>query len=442
MLNALKSGEAKGDTNSAEAMQVLKRLGDEAAKQLDAISSTQVKEAKVQEKPEQKDAGCQTIFRLGGMAWHANPAVQKLLEDLMKVSTQGPTADPDQVDKLDDEVSVIMEKWRKTFIERNRQRGNSLRRQPPPEIHAMPPAQVPAAAPTAPQAPPVMLEADLVARAAAKKLEAPPPEAPAWSSVKRDEVKMTVEPSRFQSSTFDSSLPGRMPEAEADTSRQGSAERSTSPGAPVPTSGRIPHSSEHRRPRAGSEDAQVPSPEKSGQSSEPLASRSRRRRDSESSNFQRDVSGGSVPSCSETPLHPGMPNQTQAGSSEAKTDVLAQLGQIRQSQHAPSSRAASKEEPREDPPTGRPSSAVGHRGGPGDSSLLVPPVRDASRSVSPSSSVGSSSVSSGHRRPVLDPIARPRGPPLPSAGRLLLATAQQESRETSPHSARSGPAAP
>ncbi|CAE7721632.1 unnamed protein product [Symbiodinium sp. KB8] len=354
----------------------------------------------------------------------------------------GPTADPEQVDKLDDEVSVIMEKWRKTFIERNRQRGNSLRRQQPPEIHAMPPAQVPAAAPTAPQAPPVMLEADLVARAAAKKLEAPPPEAPAWSSVKRDEVKMTVEPSSFQSSTFDSSLPGRMPEAEVDTSRQGSDERSTSPGVRAPTSGRIPHSSEHRRPRAGSEDAQVPSPEKSGQSSEPLASRSRRRRDSESSNFQRDVSGGSVPSCSETPLHPGMPEQAQAGSSEAKTDVLAQLGQIRQSQHAPSSRAASKEEFREDPPTGRPSSAVGHRGGPGDSSLLVPPARDASRSVSPSSSVGSSSVSSGHRRPVLDPIARPRGPPLPSAGRLLLATAQQESRETSPHSARSGPAAP
>lgn len=446
LLNALKSGEAKGDANSAEAMQVLKRLGDEAAKQLDAISSTQVKEAKVQEKPEQKDAGCQTIFRLGGMAWHANPAVQKLLEELMKVSTQGPTADPDQVDKLDDEVSVIMEKWRKTFIERNRQRGNSLRRQPP-EIHAMPPAAAPAAAPTAPQAPPVMLEADLVARAAAKKLEAPPPEAPAWSSVKRDEVKMTVEASSFQSSTFDSSLPGRMPEAEADASRQGSADRSTSPGVRVPTSGRIPHSSEHRRPRAGSEDAQVPSPEKSGQSSEPLASRSRRRRDSESSNFQRDVSGGSVPSCSEIPLQPGVPDQPQALSqagSEAKNDVLAQLGQIRQSQQkdAPSSRAASKEEPREEPPSGRPSSAVGHRGGPGDSSLLVPPARDASRSVSPSSSVGSSSVSSGHRRPVLDPIARPRGPPLPSAGRLLLATAQQESRETSPHSARSGPAAP
>eukprot|EP00439_Symbiodinium_sp_Y106_P049263 s1221_g6.t1 len=129
---------------------------------------------------------------------------------------------------------------------------------------------------------------------------------------------------------------------------------------------------------------QVPSPEKSGQSSEPLASRSRRRRDSESSNFQRDVSGGSVPSCSEIPLQPGVPDQPQALSqagSEAKNDVLAQLGQIRQSQQkdAPSSRAASKEEPREEPPSGRPSSAVGHRGGPGDSSLLVPPARDASR---------------------------------------------------------------
>ena len=87
------------------------------------------------------------------------------------MSTQGPAADPDQVDKLDDEarqslaycralyfslfgvlgfwvralfcvlavpdkplnsqscnsheVTDIMEKWRKTFIERNRQRGNS-----------------------------------------------------------------------------------------------------------------------------------------------------------------------------------------------------------------------------------------------------------------------------------------------------------------------------
>ncbi|CAE7843509.1 unnamed protein product [Symbiodinium necroappetens] len=74
LLNALKSGEAKGGLEHGEKEEgqdqkevIAAFLLLKAAKQLDAISSTHVKEAKVQEKPEQKDAGCQTIFRLGGM---------------------------------------------------------------------------------------------------------------------------------------------------------------------------------------------------------------------------------------------------------------------------------------------------------------------------------------------------------------------------------------
>ena len=303
LLNVLKKGgggvQGQASCSSAEAMQVLKQLGDEAARQLDAISTTheketKAKETKAKEKLEQRDAGCQTIFRLGGMAWHSNPAVQKLLEELMKVSTQGPTADPDQVDKLDDEVTAIMEKWQKTFIERNRQRGNNIRRQePPPDACALPPAQAPTVSPSAPQAPPVMLEADMVDGAAVKKLEerleAPAP----WIGLKRDEVKVTVEASSFQTSTFDNNLPGLMPEPE-DAS-----------GVPVPVTGRIPHSSEHRRPRAGSEDAQqIPhmsehrrprtgSEDAQGQRSEPVASRSRRRRSLESSKLQCEGSASS-----------------------------------------------------------------------------------------------------------------------------------------------------
>eukprot|EP00435_Cladocopium_sp_Y103_P016018 s564_g3.t13 len=79
---------------------------------------------------------------------------------------------------------------------------------------------------------------------------------------------------------------------------------------------------------------------------------------------------------------------------------------------------------------GHPVVPSGRRGGqgPGDGSLLVPPPSgDVSRSLSPASSLGSSQ-SPGHMPRRLDPIVRPHAPPLPSAGRLLLAT--QEQRQT------------
>lgn len=59
----------------------LKRLGDEASKQLQEISDA-YSPPKLQDKPVMKDFGCQTVFRLGGMAWHPNPAIQHLkIED-------------------------------------------------------------------------------------------------------------------------------------------------------------------------------------------------------------------------------------------------------------------------------------------------------------------------------------------------------------------------
>lgn len=73
-------------------------------------------------------------------------------------------------------------------------------------------------------------------------------------------------------------------------------------------------------------------------------------------------------------------------------------------------------------------------GGPGDGSPLVPPPSDdVSRSLSPASSLGNSQ-SPGHMPRRLDPIVRPHAPPLPSAGRLLLAT-----QESPADSARSSP---
>jgi len=206
--------------------------------------------------------------------------------------------------------------------------------------------------------------------------------------------------------------------ARTSSRKKSDVGRSTSPGQRLPPSSRQPHNSEHRRPRPGSEDAQA-----QGQSSEPLASRSRRRRESENS-----VLLASPGVSSEMPPPRGQPAVEHPHSAPAENDLLDQIGQMRPTANSAFSRATSHEEASRQPPSRRGS------GGPGDCSLLVPPANDASRSVSPNSSAGSSSASPGpsHRRTVLDPIARPRGPPLPSAGRLLLAAGQQDSREPSP----------
>lgn len=86
----------------------LKRLGDEASKQLQEISDA-YSPPKLQDKPVMKDFGCQTVFRLGGMAWHPNPAIQHLLEELTKVTD-------------------IINRWKNEFIGKRREASRTRSR--------------------------------------------------------------------------------------------------------------------------------------------------------------------------------------------------------------------------------------------------------------------------------------------------------------------------
>lgn len=56
-----------------------------------------------------KDFGCQTVFRLGGMAWHPNPAIQHLLEELTKVTD-------------------IINRWKNEFIGKRREASRTRSR--------------------------------------------------------------------------------------------------------------------------------------------------------------------------------------------------------------------------------------------------------------------------------------------------------------------------
>lgn len=76
------------------------------------------------EKKPKRDFGCQTVFRLGGMAWHSNPAIQKLLEELLKVSGDG----PGEAEQLDEQVTEIMKKWRKDLDKSKLRRSRSVSR--------------------------------------------------------------------------------------------------------------------------------------------------------------------------------------------------------------------------------------------------------------------------------------------------------------------------
>lgn len=424
------------------AMENLKQLGDEASKQLKEISdqAKAVKQESTQdEKPSetpsvkrgQRDFGCQTVFRLGGMAWHANPAIQKLLEELAKVSTQGGSGqEPANLDKLEGEVNEVINHWRKEFIGKRREasitritrsRSRSQSRLMP---EAPSPASAPPTSPPAPPAPPTMLEADLVAQAAKKKEVEAAPASPSLDNIKRDEVRVEIESTSFQSSQFDNNKPAPSMDQVLDDSRRPETEDARPPSGNL-SSRRI--QADSRRMSTGSTNSDY---------EDQSANRQRRRRSS--SRDGRIDLGASVDSSRPTQPEPEVPKEPpQHGhqGEEPQGEFLAQLEQMRVS----GSQAASVSEDRRDSKNlPRPSSASSRRGGPGDGSLLVPPAGDAaSRSVSPSSA--GSSPSPGHSAPRrLDPIVRPRGPPLPSAGRLLLASQQENISESAKTSPRSG----
>ncbi|CAJ1337698.1 unnamed protein product, partial [Effrenium voratum] len=360
----------KKDGDSVQKMQSLKRTGQEAAKQLESIATEQTKAAEKEERKASKGSrqaskerathavGCQTVFRLGGMAWHANPAVQKLLEELMKVTSTGPTSDPEQLNQLETEVQAVMAHWQKHSIDKPRQRQ---------ENSPMPPSRSSSRKsynPPAPASPPTMLEADMASGAQRKQVETP--ELPAsWGSFKRGQLQVEMGTSAFQSSTFDS------PSRGASKSSCAPSEEGPSPKEPK-ESRKILRQQGSRRSSLGSE----------GQSSEPLnLSISRRRREGS------HTDSGAGP---DAPV-PGQPEDALHG------DLLDQLEHL-------------KPEGRDR----RPSSA--RLAGPGDGSLLVP-HNETSRASSPSSN-GQSAPMTPRSPRRLDPIRR--GPPLPSAGQLLL----------------------
>eukprot|EP00913_Durusdinium_trenchii_P020308 g19079.t1 len=199
----LESLNTESASDPTKEVQSLKRLGVEASKQLRDLSASHTEETlenviKVQsrqEVPMKQDFGCQTSFRLGGMAWHANPVVQKLLEDLSKVSS-GPSLKGQPLEELDDEVTEILKQWRKDFIKRQ-----EVPVAPPPQPlqpHDAHHAQLVPAEPAVSQ----LLEADLVASAAKKKVDSSSSIPPSWS-IQRAEVKVETGSISVQSSKFD-----------------------------------------------------------------------------------------------------------------------------------------------------------------------------------------------------------------------------------------------
>eukprot|EP00434_Breviolum_minutum_P013002 symbB.v1.2.011459.t1/scaffold713.1/size170176/8 len=147
----------------------------QASKQLRDLSATHTGKEDTPDvleeeaKPLKCDFGCQTVSPLGGMAWHANPAIEKLLEDLTKVtSQQGSSLQPADLDKLQVEVDKVVNHWRKEFFGKRRdaritrslsQSQSRLMSEVPSPATAFP-AAPPAGAPAAP----TMLEADVVAQ--------------------------------------------------------------------------------------------------------------------------------------------------------------------------------------------------------------------------------------------------------------------------------------
>ncbi|CAL1168196.1 unnamed protein product [Cladocopium goreaui] len=428
------------------AMENLKQLGDEASKQLKEISdqAKAVKQESTQdEKPSetpsvkrgQRDFGCQTVFRLGGMAWHANPAIQKLLPgtalNVSEVSTQGGSGqEPANLDKLEGEVNEVINHWRKEFIGKRREasitritrsRSRSQSRLMP---EAPSPASAPPTSPPAPPAPPTMLEADLVAQAAKKKEVEAAPASPSLDNIKRDEVRVEIESTSFQSSQFDNNKPAPSMDQVLDDSRRPETEDARPPSGNL-SSRRI--QADSRRMSTGSTNSDYEAAaENRNQEPGPCRMSSDGR-----TNLRTDKGGWILASKTEQ-VRVLTPRDRRSQSQKFRRNhrSMGIKGRMRVSGFLSAKLPCSTE--------GTIVEHVADDNGPGDGSLLVPPAGDAaSRSVSPSSA--GSSPSPGHSAPRrLDPIVRPRGPPLPSAGRLLLASQQENISESAKTSPRSG----
>ena len=445
----LESFKNKSVEKPKKDMETLKQLGDEASQQLRDLSATHTVQEEKADLPEEKakplkrDFGCQTVFRLGGMAWHANPAMQKLLEDLTKVTSQGGSSlEASNLDKLEVEVNEVVSHWRKEFVGKRRDASitRSRSRSQSRLMEVPSPATAPPTAPPAPPAPPTMLEADLVAQAAKKKEVEAAAKPPSLGTIKRDEVKVETETIGFQSSQFEESKPApRVQEVRSQHVPLPPSVESAAPAdsrSPEQTGVRAPSPGNLSARRVHAESRRMSNASANSDYEEDQTTSRQRRRRSSSRDGRVDSGVDNSHSWQHAPeqqavkeTQPAMPRPEAE-----QNELLAQLEQMK----SPGSQAAGlhSEDRRDSKTLARPSSATSKRGGPGDGSLLVPPAGEAaSRSASPSSA--GSSPSPGHAPRRLDPLVRPRGPPLPSAGRLLLAS-QQDAAESAKTSPRSG----
>lgn len=413
----------------------LKRLGDEASKQLQEISDTS-SPPKLEDKPAMKDFGCQTVFRLGGMAWHPNPAIQHLLEELTKVSSQGDVAsDTSLLSKLDAEVTDIINRWKNEFIgkrrEASRTRSRSRSQNRPAEAAR---ASLPAAV-LQPKDSPQSIEMKVEAEAAAlskcgEVQDTIAKTSPSSQLEDKQNICGPEAPNQGDAATLRQECQEKVINLKVREEESNVVRRNPPTGRRVSSPGRLPSSrlahAESRSLLPGSANSEVTVEDKP-------ASRPRRRRSL--SRDDRDLSGAATealpprpPPCE--PVEKEELRQELQQPEALHNDLLAQL-EMKLSGSQPLDTFSELHDSKN---AGHPVAPSGRRGGPGDGSLLVPPPSgDVSRSLSPASSLGSSQ-SPGHMPRRLDPIVRPHAPPLPSAWRLLLAT-----QESPADSARSSP---
>lgn len=416
--------DASGGT--AKNMETLRQLGEEASKQIQKISDSHAPEENVQEKPSMQDFGCQTVFRLGGMAWHADPAIQRLLEDLTKVSLQTmDAADQSHLDKLDLEVTRTFNQWRNEFVGKRRETSLAASRSRSRSGAAT--EEVLAAESSA------RLHAEVKAdHVQEKQVETPALQS---SSLKPDEVQLAADSANFSKSPpLQSNKVLDDSESGIRRSKQSSGRRASSPGHLPPS--RLTYS-ESRRPLPGSANSDA---------EDKPTSRPRRRR-----SLSRDDSSGVARTDLSLPLgqlrlepEPRKEAHSEEQHQEPYEETQAEVFQnddllvhLERKLSGGQPLSAFSEHHHDSKKAVHASTALDGPGGPGDGSLLVPPsLSNVSRSLSPASSIGSSQ-SPGHVPRRLDPIVRPRGPPLPSAGRLLLAS-QESPADSAKSSPRSG----
>eukprot|EP00931_Biecheleriopsis_adriatica_P047651 TRINITY_DN27485_c0_g1_i1.p1 TRINITY_DN27485_c0_g1~~TRINITY_DN27485_c0_g1_i1.p1 ORF type:complete len:2283 (-),score=523.16 TRINITY_DN27485_c0_g1_i1:218-7066(-) len=443
LLKALDAREA----DQSEAFTLLRQLEREAEAQLQSIKTSHggpkpSKEGNGNSSEHNvRDVGCQTGFE----ALTSHPSVQRLVEELVKASDE-------------EQAAAAVERWRLNLQKTKSQGvGRSCLASPTPV--AIPPASPAAPAkPAAPPTAPVPLDAAASAVAPSKMderlpkqevliQEAPKVELATAKGIKADAAELPKEAK---------GLPSWLQHSPAHDQQSKQLELPKTEGLWSPGEDHSMEKASSSRPvrRRRSKEAQSPTAQESLIAKVASASQLRPGSPSPQQSHRPPatdedfLSKLEADSFSQNERHlTGRPTSAIAGASErSKSPSPAPALQQSRPTSAVGGRGVEG---------GRPSSAVGGRGmeggrpssavgGRGTEGLLAPPEK-AKIPVSPASSAASSASGGStqkqereapRRGPArLDPLARPRGPPLPSAGRILLGRQDESpapSRSSSP----------